>query len=172
MENSRVCPNCKETMYKENINWIIIDKCPNCQWVFLDHWEMKEYIESIVRDKEYESIKKWDFKKDHEQENIVCANCWEIMEEREYIYGSWNHINFCTNCLSIYLDKWELDDIREYEISRIESPEWKKLLMEIEMKARFASKEQNEIMSQIWEKDTVMSKVFSGIKSLWYKIFK
>jgi len=43
MEN-RTCPECGNSMHKKDQNWVTIDKCSSCEWVFLDFWEKKDII--------------------------------------------------------------------------------------------------------------------------------
>jgi len=96
--SNRSCPECKNFMIEENHNWVRIDKCTSCKWVFLDFWEIKEIVEKVKLEEIFTGVQKWDFKRDNVWKNITCANCTEVMDEREYVYWSWNHVNFCTNC--------------------------------------------------------------------------
>jgi len=148
------CPECFKLMKKETRNWVEIDICNSCQWMFLEYWEIGEIINHTSFNKVFETIQKWDFKKDNINKDIICSSCKIIMEEREYIYWSWNHINFCKKCKAIYLDKWELDDIQNYEISRINSKEWREILSKIEMEWRKASIIQKNTFKQISDDDS------------------
>lgn len=131
---TRKCPECNDRMFRKTYNWVTIDKCPSCHWVFLDFMEIKDIIDNIKIKDNFTKIQKWDFKRDNLWKDIICANCKEVMDEREYIYWSWNHINFCTSCWSIYLDEWELKQVQDFEISRIHSKEWRELIKEVELK--------------------------------------
>lgn len=128
----RKCPECRSIMTERYHDWVNIDSCTSCGWVFLDFLEMKDIIDNLQNNKSFKKIQKWDSKFDNIWKNIICSNCWELMDEREYIYGSWNHIDFCRSCGWIYLDQWELEEIKNFEISRIHSEEGKKLYSKIE----------------------------------------
>ena len=138
MENKN-CPECSNSMTNQNKNWVEIDICNHCEWIFLEYWEIGEIINHVDFSKSFDTIQKWDFKKDNVGIDIICSNCQSKMEEREYIYWSWNHIDFCLKCKAVYLDKWELDDILNYEASRVNSKEWKEILNKLEMEWRKVS---------------------------------
>lgn len=147
--SNRACPECSMWMSEERNNWVVIDKCNYCHWVFLDFWEIKEIIEKVKFQKHFEKVIKWDFKRDNLWKDIICANCWEVMDEREYIYWSWNHINFCTSCWSIYLDEWELKEVQDFEISRIHSKEWRDLIKKLESQLIDISQGQQKTLNDV-----------------------
>jgi len=164
--NARKCPECQAQTKEKDYNGIIINVCQNCQGIFLDFGEIKQVIDSVEINTLFEKIQKWDFKKDNKWKDIVCPDCDETMEEREYIYGSGNHINFCKSCGGIYLDAWEIDDIQKYNASRLRSEEAKKLLAQAEMEGIMASKKQGSTLNSI-ENSSV-----SGVTWYFYKLFK
>ena len=163
MWKNKICPECKSSMREEVKNWVTIDKCKNCGGIFLDFWEMKDFIESIkLPEKELKTIQKWKSKKKKDkQEKLLCANCdWSIMEEREFIYWSWNYIDFCKSCWSIYLDKWELEQIINYEISRTKSVEWKKMLQKLEIESRIINRNQKNALNKVWKPKSFIYRIF------------
>lgn len=50
------CPVCKDvTLLMMDKNWIQIDYCPECRWVWLDRWELEKLISSEKKySQEYE----------------------------------------------------------------------------------------------------------------------
>lgn len=54
------CPVCKDvTLLMSEKNWIEIDYCPECRWVWLDRWELEKLMNV---EKEYYSNENFDFK--------------------------------------------------------------------------------------------------------------
>lgn len=153
--SSRKCPECKSMMVLENNSWVITNKCTNCEWIFLDFGEIRDLTDAINinMNNSFKTIQKWDFKRDNLWQNITCSNCNDNMDEREYIYGSWNHINFCRNCGWVYLDKWEIKEIQNFEISRLKSKEGQELYQKIEEDNIEISQNQKEILENIDKAD-------------------
>ena len=159
--SARICPECRGWMNEEVHNGITLDKCSQCNGIYLDFWELKDLIENIHRVATFKTVQKWDFSRDNSHTNIICAGCNNIMDEREYIYWSGNHINFCANCGWVYLDAWEIKQLEDFEISRTESNEWKNLLKNLELKGIEISENQKEILDEIWKEDMwVLWKIF------------
>ncbi|EKE27900.1 MAG: hypothetical protein ACD_3C00131G0001 [uncultured bacterium (gcode 4)] len=126
METNRSCPGCGTKMNEAFNGSIAIEACPQCWGAFFDFGEMYGSIETISPTADVTSnILTWDDKLDHEGKDLVCANCAGLMVEKEYLYDSWVYINFCNGCHSIFLDKHELGEIKNYYASLDESSEWK-----------------------------------------------
>lgn len=128
MEQSKTCPECNNTMNKRNFGQIIIDECSNCKWIFLDSNEITyiwEIFEKCKNTTNTECIEKWEQIQNTEKQIYDCANCWKKMVENNYLWDSWIFIDFCNNCHSMYLNKWELVKIKNYITSLENSAEWK-----------------------------------------------
>lgn len=56
------CPVCKDiTLLMMDKNWIEIDYCPECRWVWLDRWELEKLIQwERVYDKESNIRDHWE----------------------------------------------------------------------------------------------------------------
>lgn len=123
---NRVCPGCKSAMNEINKNWVQVDECQSCGWMFFDYEELYTSTENINAPASMkDSIMTWDDKPEHSKDILLCSSCGSVMGEKEYLYDSWVHINFCDNCHSVFLDKGELEDIRAY-VSSLETTEvWK-----------------------------------------------
>ena len=162
MWKKKICPECKNSMCEEVKNWVTIDKCKNCGGIFLDFWEMKDFIENTKQEKDFKTIQKWNLKKKKvKKEKILCANCdWEVMEEREFIYWSWYYIDFCRSCWAIYLNKWELEQIINYEINRTKSEQWKKMLKKLERESKSINKNQKNTLNKIWKPKSFIYRIF------------
>jgi len=39
------CPVCNVTLLMSEKQWIEIDYCPQCRWIWLDRWELEKLIE-------------------------------------------------------------------------------------------------------------------------------
>lgn len=52
-ESTRACPVDGNTMLKENVHNIIIDRCPKCQGVWLDHNELESITEKAQQDSDF-----------------------------------------------------------------------------------------------------------------------
>lgn len=129
LQSNRICPVCNVNMQTIIQNWVEIDICNSCWWTFFDFWELVDFIDTVqTSTKIEEKIIRWDDKKDHE--NILfCPSCSNGMEEKEYLYDSWIHVNFCKNCYSLFLDKWEISSIIDY-INTLETSEEGKQMYE------------------------------------------
>ena len=124
-ETIRLCPGCGAEM-NEVFKWsMAIDVCTKCEGAFFDFKEMSSVIETTESTKDVsKEILKWDDNLDHEGKHLTCAGCQTPMTEKEYLYNSWVYINFCEKCYSAYLDKGELEEIKNYVTSLDQSVEW------------------------------------------------
>lgn len=52
-ESMRACPVDGNPMVKENVHHIIIDRCPKCQGVWLDHNELESLKEKVQQDSDF-----------------------------------------------------------------------------------------------------------------------
>ena len=138
------CPKCNKWMFELEKNWIRVDKCHSCKWLFLDFMELKNFIDSVDKKniETVETIYKWDFRKDRVWREYSCASCNSEMTEREFNYWSWIHIDFCRWCGSTFLWEWELEEILDHEYSRIYSIEWRRKTIQVEQMGQRVSMRQ------------------------------
>lgn len=163
----RKCPECQEIMKIENYNGLEINTCHTCMSVFLDYGEIKRLVDSVQCDEIFK--RKWDtqFEKNLPTDDVICPNCTdEVMDRREYIYGSGNHIHFCKACGGIYLDAGQIDGIQHYEANRVKWSDAKKLYMKAEMDGLMASRQQDEILEDLEDGSA------SGMTGAAYKVWK
>lgn len=57
------CPVCKDiTLLMMDKNWIEIDYCPECRWVWLDRWELEKLIQwERIYNKESDTHDHWEY---------------------------------------------------------------------------------------------------------------
>ena len=126
MDEFKICPQCKNYMQAIDTENTLVDTCLNCWGVFFDFGEMKTLIDTIdIPLESSQSIVRGDDLADHINEPYVCPKCQDIMTEKEYLYDSWIHIDFCQKCYGVYLNKWEFDEIDKYVNSLENTTEWR-----------------------------------------------
>lgn len=70
------CPVCKDVNLQINTReWVEIDYCPECRWVWLDRWELDKLIErsnsfSSVERKSRDGDKNSNYEKEYERNNF------------------------------------------------------------------------------------------------------
>lgn len=75
------CPVCKDvTLLMSQKNWVEIDYCPECRWIWLDRWELEKLISL---DKQYNS----DFN----------YNDTSNINDKNHYNGSYNNHNWQTH---------------------------------------------------------------------------
>lgn len=123
--NQKICPECAIILQEKTIGSLVYDVCSHCEWVYFDIAEMKWAIDSIPSSlSHFSHITRGDDTPDHPHKAYSCPNCKELMTEKEYLYDSGIHIDFCNGCYWVFLNKWELMAIQNYMESTETSPEW------------------------------------------------
>lgn len=126
MSDKIFCPECSNLMKKISLWDYEIDNCLNCWWVFLDYWELSIALEKVKLNMNYTSlnhIKKWWWIIENEKK-YLCPYCKIHFEKSIYSYDSWVYIDKCKKCDSVYLNKWELKEIKIFLYSLNNSIEW------------------------------------------------
>jgi len=120
------CPHCQKSMKTVYINNLEIDSCPSCGGIFLDFGELHQFIKKIPHKKKlnFENIYKGDHKSDHKHD-YLCCKCNHKMNEKIYAYNSGIHIDTCSKCKGIFLNKKDIEDLQKYIYSRKDSEETK-----------------------------------------------
>ena len=63
------CPVCKDiTLLMMDKNWVEIDYCPECRWIWLDRWELEKLIQA---EKWYN---KWKYQNENDDEEYDINN--------------------------------------------------------------------------------------------------
>lgn len=109
---SNKCPRCNNELIAINIDDVIIDKCNQCNGIFLDKYELNRLknIEKINTVLDDTAISTFEDKKD----SVRCIRCNTLMKTINFAYSSNIMIDHCNNCDSVWLDGGELTKIIDY----------------------------------------------------------
>ena len=103
----RKCPKCGTAMKESKLpSGVEIDRCPECDGIWLDHGELKE----ILRERISERANPRDMAR-ADRSDRMCPDCERDLFERHFP-GSSVRIDQCIHCAGIFLDGGELDEIR------------------------------------------------------------
>lgn len=115
------CPKCYKNLVLENYEGISIERCVECQGVWLDKGEIstiidkkeevipKEYTAEVLK-KMYQGLKPAQL----QAEKLDCPHCLSQLKPTNYDYKSGIIIDICPNGDGLWLDKGELEKIQAY----------------------------------------------------------
>lgn len=101
------CMKCTSVLDKARIDDVEVDLCPRCSGLWLDHGEIERLSRKLASeiDRRLLADRKGPPPVPHEIQS-VCPSCTSSMKES--ILGDL-HVDFCTRCKGIFLDRGELD---------------------------------------------------------------
>lgn len=104
------CPKCnKVAMETDTAGGVVIERCPNCQGLYLDEGEM----ESLLSSEAGRPIDSSEFTEISDHKDMELAFCRKCNVEMEPIWGPANmRIDRCPKCRGVFLDQGELTAIR------------------------------------------------------------
>ena len=83
---------------------IIIDICPKCKGIWLDHGELKK----MIKDKKLSDFLTKDIGT-QSKSKLVCPRCGGLMDIEN---ADEVEVDVCINCYGVWLDRGELDDLK------------------------------------------------------------
>ena len=108
-----VCPRCKETLVKENVENEDIDVCKSCSGMWVHKHQLDNMISESGGDVELCSID--DKKHEDKEPKIKCRECKDVeMKKINFLDYSDIIIDYCPSCGSFWVDKDELANMHEY----------------------------------------------------------
>lgn len=82
------CPVCKDvTLLMSEKNWIEIDYCPECRWVWLDRWELEKLMSA---EKSFYN-NNYDNSPNHNQQHSNNNYHNHDHDEHNYHNNNWHH---------------------------------------------------------------------------------
>lgn len=115
------CPNDGTPLVHETYeNEVMIDKCPDCNGVWLNHGELKKIQENLSNDYSEQLSKisavaqAYEFAKQKAKPARKCPVCSVEMFQEEYAYCSQILIERCPECLGVWLDAGELQALEMF----------------------------------------------------------
>ena len=106
-----VCPSCKVEMEQRKYEGVTVDRCSQCEGVWLDYGELRLIAtiqERKFTEEELDAAMKADSRK-REESPVLCPKCDRPMEKRE------SHdtiVDMCPQGHGVWLDKGELERIQ------------------------------------------------------------
>ena len=107
------CPRCATELQERNLGGfkpVVVDYCPGCQGMWLDKGELNRLDDSvwvnIEEDVEF-------LPPDKEHGHVTCPNCGTVCEPLSPKDISGCIIDRCPSCEGFWLDKDELDELRD-----------------------------------------------------------
>ena len=108
------CPRCNEELRVENYKGIEVDRCPNCQGMWLDYGELDQ-LEDLVLD---EDEVKGTMMYSTVQGDLHCPKCGEVMQC--FRYRAYDlELDFCQQGHGTWLDAGEEKKVLELMEQRI-----------------------------------------------------
>ena len=106
-----VCPSCKVEMEQRKYEGVTVDRCSQCEGVWLDYGELRLIAtirERKFTEEELDAAMKADSRRT-EESPVLCPKCDRPMEKRES-YDT--VVDMCPQRHGIWLDKGELERIQ------------------------------------------------------------
>lgn len=100
---------------------IVIDRCPDCRGVWLDHRELEGIQESLERDysSELQQVpdhvaRAYQMARAEAAPTRPCPECGIELDRKEYGYCSQILIDACRQCRGVWLDRGELEALEVF----------------------------------------------------------
>lgn len=106
------CPKCRiDTMKKETLQGIEIERCPSCKGLYLDHSELETMIEKKMGNLADTLF----FSSTSDQMDKIVATCPHCQREMTRIKLQGDiHVDSCPSCGALFIDQGELASLQLY----------------------------------------------------------
>lgn len=108
------CPKCQTLLMAERYQGVEVDKCPDCNGMWLDHPELDELEDTVYSDDRLKGLMEYA----HRESDIACPVCGEGMTT--FNYRAYKlPIDYCALEHGFWLDSGEEDRVLELMRQRI-----------------------------------------------------
>jgi len=108
-----ICPKCRETMIKENVEGEDIEVCKTCSGMWLHKHQLNHLLKESEGDVEMCSID--DYPHEDKDPAINCQKCSSvIMKKINFLDYSDIIIDYCPSCGAFWVNKDELANMHKY----------------------------------------------------------
>ena len=132
------CPRCQSALQVATYENVDVDRCAQCQGVWLDQGEIRQIV--TTQDEEFtpelvqETLKKaLTGVPQAEQDSVeLCPKCSTPMNPQNYNYSSGIIVDVCPEGHGLWLDRYELEKVQAHEEHwqaklEKERPQWNRL---------------------------------------------